>query len=97
MAWTIRGDAEEVPWDGKDARGWCWEIQRDFELRRLLVEVTGPAETAGREEVRRAVETLGRSAVESVLAEDDPPNRITLTAAGRTEWPLRTSKPLLDD
>jgi hypothetical protein len=89
MPWTIRGDAEAAPWKGKDARGWSWRIERDLVVRRVLVEVTGPAEAGSSEEVRRVLETQGRSAVESVLSEDDPPSRITFTTAGRTEWPFR--------
>jgi hypothetical protein len=92
-AWTIRRDPEEAPWETKDGRGWSWEIERDFELRRLLVEVTVSAEAVASDEVRRVVETCGRTAVESVLADDDPPYRITFTAAGRTEWPFRAKPP----
>jgi hypothetical protein len=88
--WTIWSEPEEGPWGRKHARGWAWEIQRDFELRRVLVEVTGAAEAAAGATVRRVIETRGRSAIERVLAEDDPPKRITFTAAGRSEWPPRS-------
>jgi hypothetical protein len=89
--WTIHGEPEEAPWEGTGSRAWSWQIQRDFELRRLLVEVTAHAEAAADREVRRVLKTFGRSAVESVLAEGDPPHRIIFTTAGRIEWPFRAA------
>lgn len=86
VAWVIRDGPEPGSWEGVDARSWRWEIERNAETRRLLVEVTGQAElTNSREEIRRAVETQGRSEVEGVLDRDDPPGRITLTSVGRRE------------
>jgi hypothetical protein len=89
VAWRIRGDAEPAPWEDKDARGWIWTIERDDEVRFVRVELTGQAEIDPREEVREAAETNGRSALDTVLDDDDPPARITFTSGGREDFPYR--------
>jgi hypothetical protein len=53
--------------------------------RRLLVEVTGPAELELQAELQRVIGSQGKTAVESVLDRDDPPERVTFKQEGRRE------------
>jgi hypothetical protein len=67
--------------------GWIWTItDEEGQTRRILVEVSGPAMAVAEEtlpdEVRAARQTRGRSAVEEVLAEEDPKRRISFTTVG---------------
>lgn len=77
-----------APWEGKDAVAWVWEIYADeaSESRRVLVEVSGIAVAIADEflpsETAEAKNTKGRSEVEKVLGEVDPPRRITLGTTG---------------
>jgi hypothetical protein len=93
MPWTIRDGPRPGPWEGKDAVGWRWEIERNGETRRMLVEVSGTAMGSANErlpgETVAAKETEGRSAVESILDREDPPGRISLGTRDRTEQPWR--------
>lgn len=90
MAWHLTDDAGPftAPWEGKDAVGWVWEILNDDETesRRVLVEVSGTAMAVADEflprETADAKNTEGRSEVEKVLGEVDPPRRITLGTTG---------------
>ena len=65
-------------------RGWAYDVGRDGEQRTVLVEVAGTLD-AGHgdlpDDVRRALSTHGRSAVDAVL-DDDPPERLTVTTNG---------------
>lgn len=88
MAWTINGQIGTHGRSGTDAWGWLWELQRDEEARRVLVEVAGTvwaidgADGPLPNEVRRAIETEGRSEIERVAALDDPPRVVACTTAG---------------
>jgi len=66
-------------------RGWAYDVGRDGEQRTVLVEVAGTLD-AGHgdlpDDVRRALSTHGRSAVDAVLDDDDPPERLTVTTNG---------------
>jgi hypothetical protein len=82
VAWRIIEGPGDGPWEGKDAVGWLWAIEDDaHQQRRILVEVSGTAmavdEDGLPDDVRNARRTLGRSAVEAVIALDDPPRRIS--------------------
>jgi hypothetical protein len=90
VRWTIvRGPREYEP--TADAKvGWAYDIQRgDIERRRVSVEVAGTVAVVSREgvpdDVKRALRTKGRSAVESVLDRDEPPHRLLLTTTGIRE------------
>lgn len=88
MAWRIVDGPGNGPWEGRDAVGWLWTIQNDAQERRILVEVSGTAMAVQAdglpEEVQEARRTLGRSAVEQVIDEVDPPRRISFTTHGRS-------------
>jgi len=90
VRWTIvRGPREYKP-IADAAVGWAYDLQRDeIERRRVSVEVAGTLAAASKDgvpdEVRRALRTKGRSAVESVLDRDEPPLRLLLTTAGIRE------------
>ena len=90
MRWTIvRGPREYEP-IADAAVGWAYDIRREgIERRRVMVEVAGTLAAASKDgipvEVKRALRTKGRSAVESVLDREEPPFRLLLTAAGIRE------------
>lgn len=90
MRWTIvRGPREYEP-IADAAVGWAYDLQREeIERRRVSIEVAGTLAAASKDgvpnEVRRALRTKGRSAVESVLDRDEPPLRLLLTTAGIRE------------
>lgn len=88
--WRITAGPDPGPWEGRDATGWRWQIERNQnEHRRLLVEVSGTAMAVDPAtlppDVRAARDTEGRSAVEAILNRDDPPGRIGFTTDGRQE------------
>jgi hypothetical protein len=87
--WHIVDGPGEGPWEGRDAVGWLWTLKNDAGDRwRVLVEVTGTAMATADEflpeETREAKLTSGRSEVERVLQEEEPPERITLHTHGRS-------------
>lgn len=90
--WSINNGPAPGPHENRDARSWRWEIERDGVTRRLLIEVTGPAELDPRPEVQQVIESQGRTAVESVIDRGDPPGRITFTQEGRLEEPYRSGR-----
>ncbi len=87
MRWTIvSGPREYEPIADADV-GWAYELRReDIERRRVSVEVAGTLAAASKygvpEEVKRALRTKGRSAVESMLDRDEPPRRLLLSTTG---------------
>jgi hypothetical protein len=88
MAWQLEPNSGPFPgpWEGKDAVSWVWEIYRDGEAVRVLVEVSGTAMAVADEylpdETARARATSGRSEIEKVLDLDVPPRRISLGTTG---------------
>lgn len=88
MPWNISGQVEPHSRSGVDAHGWLWEIERDGEERRVLVEVAGTVwaihGVGGQlfEQVRQAIETEGLSEVERVVEMDEPPRVISVTTNG---------------
>jgi hypothetical protein len=88
MAWHLEPDSGPFPgpWEGKDAVSWVWEIYRDDESRRVLIEVSGTAMAVADEylpeETARARATSGKSEIEKMLELDDPPSRISLGTTG---------------
>lgn len=90
MAWEINGQVGPHSEAGYDGHGWLWELtQEDRESRRVFVQIAGTAwavhEAAGpglSSDTRRAIETEGRSAVERLLGEDEPPRMIGCSTYG---------------
>jgi hypothetical protein len=86
MTWTIREGPSSAPYEERDEIAWTWVIEREGEAKALRVAITGPAmsgpEENWREDVSEAKRTNGRSGVETILNEDDPPDRLTFTSAG---------------
>jgi hypothetical protein len=81
MAWEINGQVGPHAEPGYDGHGWLWElVQEGRQARRVFVQVSGTAWAVDPEslasETRRAIETEGRSEVEKVLGEDEPPRMI---------------------
>jgi hypothetical protein len=83
--WEIVGPFE-APWEGRDVVGWAWELHRGYEIRRVVVEVSGTAIAVAPEtlpeETRLARETQGRSEIERLVETQDPPARIRLGTTG---------------
>ena len=80
MPWRINGRISPYARPGVDANGWLWEIERDGEPRRVLVEISGTAWASAEEalprETREAIHTEGRSELEKVLDGQEPPRVI---------------------
>lgn len=67
--------------------GWSWEIRRDGpEHRAIRVEISpGPYRVTDLPaESRNAIRSRGATAVDSFLAEEDPPSRLSVSTQGIT-------------
>jgi hypothetical protein len=68
---------------------WSFEIERDGTRRNVSVESNvsaGDQVFVDSENVARAIETSGRSAVEAILTEDDPPTRLLISVYGVAQY-----------
>jgi hypothetical protein len=83
VAWTVRSTPEEID-RGLEARSWKWRIERNEDVRTVWVHVTNTAlnSTQIPDTTRKAIETQGRSEIDAILDQDDPPAEITCTTAG---------------
>lgn len=88
MAWTVASGPHDPGASGKDAIGWGWVIARDGDDRHVTVYVSGTVMASASEQrssdANAAIETKGRSEVDRLLGDEDPPRIITLTSSGRT-------------
>ena len=86
VPWRVIDGPGEGPWEGRDAVGWIWIIENDDEARHVLVEVTGTAmavdEGSLPDETRLARASLGRSAIDEILDQDEPPARLMFGTHG---------------
>lgn len=84
--WEILGNLGPYARSGFDAGGWLWEIERDGEAKRVLVEITGTALAVSTEylpaDTRAAIETEGRSEVERVVGLEEPPRVVVCGTSG---------------
>jgi hypothetical protein len=84
--WQIAGNLGVYARSGFDASGWLWEIEKDGESRRVLVEITGTALAVAPEtlpeDTRDAISSEGASEVTKVLDADDPPRVIACGTGG---------------
>jgi hypothetical protein len=82
--WQIVGQPTRDDPTDVDAHGWRWTIEHaeTSEQRRVYVTVTRHVELGGPPESRHALETEGRSEVERVLTEPDPPRSISVSTSG---------------
>jgi len=93
VAWKINGQIGPHARPGTDVHGWLWELERDGNARRVLVELAGTVwaihERGGPlpSEVREAIASQGRNQVERVAAIDDPPRVISCTTNGCVDRP----------
>jgi hypothetical protein len=71
-----------------DARSWLWELTRDAEVARVVVEIGEAAWSSEPldlpDDTRHALETDGRSEVLKVLEHDEPPRLIHCDSMGCT-------------
>jgi hypothetical protein len=86
IAWRItNGPRQYGPDNGSDsAIGWKWEIERNGERRTIKVEKSEDAAAypSIAEEARLAIQTRGRSAIETILDADDPPPLLIISDHG---------------
>jgi len=71
--------------DGADIDvGWVWELERGGERRTIRVEVASGRLGSARlpDDSQEAIRTQGRSAVEALQREQDPPTRVLVTSSG---------------
>jgi hypothetical protein len=92
MPWVISGNVGAFARTGVDANGWLWEIERDGDARRVLVEISGTAwavrEETLPEDTRDAIRTEGRAEVDKVLNLEEPPRVIACGTTGCYAVPL---------
>ncbi len=80
--WEIRTNL------GPHGSGWLWEVSRDDQVARVMIEISDAAWSADQahlpDETRRALETDGRTELLKVLGHDQPPRVIRCDATGCT-------------
>jgi hypothetical protein len=86
-AWRVAGGPREYTQtsDGADIDvGWAWELERGGDRRTIRVEVAGGRLGSAHlpDESQEAIRTQGRSALEELLGEPDPPTRVLVTSSG---------------
>lgn len=86
-AWRIADGPREYTQtpDGADIDvGWVWGLERGGERRAIRVEVAGGRLGSAHlpDDSQEAIRTQGRSAVEALLREQDPPTRVLVTSSG---------------
>jgi hypothetical protein len=90
--WTIADYLGAERGHRRDARSHLWEIRRGNETRMVEVIISRTVLMSENEhlsqEVARAKETDGRSAVATLVALDDPPSAVEVTTAGISLTPL---------
>jgi hypothetical protein len=86
VPWQIGGQLGVHARAGVDASGWLWEIIREDDARRVLVEISGTAGGSDPatlpKDTARAIESEGESEVQKALVLDDPPRIIQCGTAG---------------
>lgn len=84
--WTISHTDGLVGSEGRDAAVYLWWIERGDHIRPLTVFISGTAmasvDSGLPQEVARAKQTDGRSVVEAVLREDNPPRCVMVSTQG---------------
>jgi hypothetical protein len=82
---TVKGPREFDHLRGFDMDvGWAYDIARDTDRRTVSVIVAGGRLRSNDlpMESQRAIETKGRSAVEAVLEQDEPPRYLIISSGG---------------
>jgi hypothetical protein len=86
--WEIRTNLGRHVHPSGDGSGWLWEVSRDDQVARVMIEISEAAWSADPvglpEETRRALETDGRTELLKVLGHDDPPCVIRCGSTGCT-------------
>lgn len=90
MPWEISGEIGPHSEPGYDGHGWLWELaQEGRDPRRVSIQISGSAwavhDAGGRglaSDTRRAIETEGRSEIERLLGQDDPPRMVGCSSYG---------------
>jgi hypothetical protein len=86
--WEIIANLGRHARPGGDGSGWLWEISRDDQVARVVIEISEAAWSTDPvglpEETRRALETDGRTELLKVLGHDHPPRVIRCGPTGCT-------------
>jgi hypothetical protein len=86
--WEISANLGRHARPGGDGTGWLWEIGRDDQVARVVIEISEAAWSIDPmglpEETRRALETDGRTELLKVPGHDDPPRVIRRGTTGCT-------------
>jgi hypothetical protein len=86
--WEISANLGRHARPGGDGSGWLWEISRDDQVARVMIEMSEEAWSTDPvglpEETRRALETDGRTELLKVLGHDDPARVIRCGPTGCT-------------
>jgi hypothetical protein len=86
VPWIINGQIQPYARSGVDAEGWLWEIERDGEARRVLVEITRTALAVNRDtlpgDTGAAIRTEGHSQIVELVNIDEPPRVIVCSTEG---------------
>lgn len=83
--WTITDDLGQISAGRRDAVSYLWRIARGEETRNIQVFISGMVMAFDEglpREVAQAKGTNGRSVVATLVALDDPPDQVSVTAAG---------------
>ena len=86
-AWRVASGPREYTQTSEGADidvGWVWELERGGDRRSIRVEVAGGRFGSAHlpDESQEAIRTQGRSALEELLVEPDPPTRVLVTSSG---------------
>jgi hypothetical protein len=90
MPWEITGQIGPHAEPGYDGHGWLWELTRENRpARRVFVQIAGTAwavhDRGGvglASDTAQAIATEGRSEVERLLNDEEPPRMIGCTTVG---------------
>jgi hypothetical protein len=86
--WGIRTNLGRHARPGGDGSGWLWEVSRDDQVARVMIEISEAAWSAVpvglSVETRRALETDGRTELLKALGHDYPPRVIRCGSTGCT-------------
>lgn len=87
MVWRVVGGPLDHAEPGVDGRGWIWELQKEDQVRRVFVQVSGTAFAVSRglaPDTEAAIATRGGSEIDKAARLDDPPRMISCTTIGCT-------------
>ena len=86
MTWEISANLGRHRRPDGSARGWLWEVTRDDQIARIVIEIDETAWSSDPstlpDDTRQALETDGRTELLKVLERDEPPRVIHCGLSG---------------